>query len=120
MKDFSTYGLENFENNAYPGYDLRPGMMDRGRDAAAKKTVGELLSEPGWEPLKVGDLEQALHLEHMTLLWIRTVRMNGHTQTQGRFTPRSGHGTYILYSGCHQLSGRRGRIGFPPACQSEP
>ena len=43
-KDFSTYGLENSENNAYPGCDVRPGMLDRGRDAAATKTVGELIS----------------------------------------------------------------------------
>jgi predicted dinucleotide-binding enzyme len=25
----------------------------------------------------VGGLEQALHLEHMTLLWVRMVRVNG-------------------------------------------
>ena len=27
----------------------------------------------------VGGLEQALHLEHMTLLWVRMVRVNGHS-----------------------------------------
>jgi predicted dinucleotide-binding enzyme len=27
----------------------------------------------------VGGLEQALHLEHMTLLWVRMVRAKGHS-----------------------------------------
>ena len=38
---------------------------------------GYLIAQLGWEPLDVGGLEQALHLEHMTLLWIRMVRING-------------------------------------------
>ena len=29
------------------------------------------------EPLDVGGVEQALHLEHMTLLWVRYVRAGG-------------------------------------------
>ncbi len=52
-------------------------MMFCGDDAAAKKTVGELIAQLGWEPVDVGGLEQALHLEHMTLLWVRMVRVNG-------------------------------------------
>jgi predicted dinucleotide-binding enzyme len=39
--------------------------------------VGELIAQLGWEPLDVGGLEQALHLEHMTLLWVRMVRVGG-------------------------------------------
>jgi len=35
--------------------------------------------ELGWEPLDVGGLEQALHLEPMTLLWVRMVRVSGHS-----------------------------------------
>jgi 8-hydroxy-5-deazaflavin:NADPH oxidoreductase len=42
-----------------------------------RKTVGALIAELGWDPLDVGGLEQALHLEHMTLLWVRMVRVNG-------------------------------------------
>jgi len=38
-----------------------------------------LIGELGWDPLDVGGLEQALHLEHMTLLWVRMVRVNGAT-----------------------------------------
>jgi hypothetical protein len=39
--------------------------------------VARLIVQLGWEPLDVGGLLQALHLEHMTLLWIRMVRMGG-------------------------------------------
>jgi predicted dinucleotide-binding enzyme len=79
VKAFAIYGLENFENSAYPGYNVKPVMMYWGHDAAAKKTVNELIAQLGWEPLDVGGLEQALHLEHMTLLWVRMVRVNGHS-----------------------------------------
>jgi hypothetical protein len=77
VKAFSIYGFENFEDNAYPTYPVRPAMMFCGDDAAAKKTVGELIAQLGWEPLDVGGIEQALHLEHMTLLWVRMVRVGG-------------------------------------------
>lgn len=78
VKAFTVYGFENFENNAYPGYgDLRPAMLFCGDDAAAKATVGGLIAALGWEPVDVGGLAQALHLEHMTLLWIRMVRVHG-------------------------------------------
>lgn len=79
VKAFTVYGFENFENNSFPGYNVKPAMFYCGNDAAAKKTVGELIAQLGWEPLDTGGLEQALHLEHMTLLWIRMVRMHGHS-----------------------------------------
>jgi len=79
VKAFTIYGFENFENTAYPGYNVKPLMMYCGQDAAAKKTVNELIAQLGWEPLDVGGLEQALHLEHMTLLWVRMVRVNGYS-----------------------------------------
>ncbi len=78
VKAFTIYGFENFENNAYPAYNVKPVMLYCGQDAAARKTVGELIAQLGWEPVDVGGLEQALHLEHMTLLWIRMVRVNGY------------------------------------------
>jgi predicted dinucleotide-binding enzyme len=77
VKAFSIYGFENLENNAYPAHDLEPVMMFCGRDVAAKEVVGRLIAQLGWEPLDVGGLEQALHLEHMTLLWVRMVRVHG-------------------------------------------
>jgi hypothetical protein len=77
VKAFSIYGFENFEDNAHPAFGGRPAMLFCGRDAAAKQTVGTLIAQLGWEPVDVGGLEQALHLEHMTLLWIRMVRVDG-------------------------------------------
>jgi len=77
VKAFSIYGFENFENNAYPVFNVKPAMMFCGNDAAAKAVAAGLIAELGWEPLDVGGLEQALHLEHMTLLWVRMVRMGG-------------------------------------------
>ncbi len=79
VKAFTIYGFENFENNAYPAYNVKPMMLYCGQDAAARTTVGELIAQLGWEPVDVGGLEQALHLEHMTLLWIRMVRVNGYS-----------------------------------------
>jgi len=79
VKAFTIYGFENLESNTYPAYNVNPVMMYCGNDASAKKTVGALIAELGWEPLDVGGLEQALHLEHMTLLWVRMVRVNGVT-----------------------------------------
>jgi hypothetical protein len=79
VKAFSIYGFENFEDNRYPAYSVKPAMMFCGDDAAAKQTVRELIAQLGWEPLDVGGLEQALHLEHMTLLWVRMVRVGGAT-----------------------------------------
>jgi hypothetical protein len=77
VKAFSIYGFENFEDSRYPAYDVKPAMLFCGNDAGAKATVGTLIAQLGFEPLDVGGLEQALHLEHMTLLWVRMVRMGG-------------------------------------------
>jgi len=79
VKAFNIYGFENFEDSAYPGYNVKPVMLYCGRDAAAKATVATLIEHLGWQPLDVGGLEQALHLEHMTLLWVRMVRVDGHS-----------------------------------------
>jgi len=75
VKAFTIYGYENFENSAYPGYGVKPAMFFCGDHAAAKAMAADLIGQLGWEPLDVGGLEQALHLEHMTLLWVRMVRM---------------------------------------------
>lgn len=77
VKAFTIYGYENFEDARYPGYGVAPAMLFCGDDAAAKATVGELIRALGWEPVDVGGLVQALHLEHMTLLWVRMVRVHG-------------------------------------------
>lgn len=79
VKAFTIYGFENLENSSYPSYDVEPMMMYCGNDLGAKKVVGELIAQLGWQPLDVGGLDQALHMEHMTLLWMRMVRANGHS-----------------------------------------
>lgn len=79
VKAFTVYGYENLEDHAYPGHGVRPVMPYCGDDAAAKATVAGLIGALDWEPLDVGGLKQALHLEHMTLLWVRLVRVLGHT-----------------------------------------
>jgi hypothetical protein len=79
VKAFTIYGFENLENPVYPGYQVKPTMLFCGDDAAAKESVGKLIADCGFEPLDVGGLVQALHLEHMTLLWVRMVRAGGHS-----------------------------------------
>jgi predicted dinucleotide-binding enzyme len=79
VKAFTIYGFENFEDSSYPNDTVKPVMMYCGEDPTAKERVGQLILQLGWDPLDVGGLEQALHLEHMTLLWIRMVRVNGHS-----------------------------------------
>ncbi len=62
VKAFTIHGFENFENSAYPGYNLKPIMICCDDDTAAKDATGELVARLDWEPLDVGGLEQALHL----------------------------------------------------------
>lgn len=78
VKAFNIYGFENFVDNAFPAYNVMPLMLMAGDDKAAKQIVGGLLSEMNYFPKDTGSLSQALHLEHMTLLWVKMVRMNGH------------------------------------------
>lgn len=77
VKAFSIYGFENLDAAARPAHPLTPVMMFCGNDVAAKTTVSGLITALGWDALDVGGLDQALALEHMTLLWIRMVRLNG-------------------------------------------
>ncbi|MEL6354065.1 MAG: NADPH-dependent F420 reductase [Cyanobacteria bacterium J06627_28] len=82
VKAFTIYGFENFENTHYPGYTvngepLKPAMLIASDDATAKSVVGQLCEELGWETIDTGPLSMSLHLEHMTLLWIKMARVQG-------------------------------------------
>jgi 8-hydroxy-5-deazaflavin:NADPH oxidoreductase len=78
VKAFTIYGFENFQSSSYPRYDqLKPAMLIAGDDPAAKQTVGKIAEQLGWRVVDVGPLASALHLEHMTLLWIKMARMQG-------------------------------------------
>jgi predicted dinucleotide-binding enzyme len=78
VKAFTIYGFENLEDPVFPG-GMRPAMFLAGDDAGAKATVSGLCDALGFDPLDVGGVAQALHLEHMTLLWVRMVRGGGHS-----------------------------------------
>jgi predicted dinucleotide-binding enzyme len=78
VKAFTIYGYENFADPAYPGAGaVKPAMLIAGDDAAAKRVVYDLCAAAGWEPVDVGPLSASLHLEHMTLLWIKMARVQG-------------------------------------------
>lgn len=77
VKAFSVYGAENLEDPGVPAGSPPPMMPLCGDEPAAKAAVSALISACGFAPLDVGGLEQALHLEHMTLLWVRMVRAGG-------------------------------------------
>ncbi|MEG1616989.1 MAG: NADPH-dependent F420 reductase [Bacteroidales bacterium] len=78
VKSFTIYGFENLIDPEFPAYNVRPVMMIAGNDLQAKEEVRLLNDAMGFETLDTGTLDQALHLEHMTLLWVKMVRMNGH------------------------------------------
>lgn len=78
VKAFTIYGFENFADNAFPNYNVKPVMLLAGNDEKAKKEVSMIVSDMGFSPKDTGALNQSLHLEHMTLLWVKMVRLNGH------------------------------------------
>lgn len=78
VKGFSVYGVEVLADPRALGGAPAPMMPLAGDDRAAVALVARLAADMGWEPLAVGPLSQALHLEHMTLLWVRMVRGDGH------------------------------------------
>ncbi|WP_420399785.1 NADPH-dependent F420 reductase [Flagellimonas sp.] len=78
IKAYTIYGFENLENSRFPDYDLKPVMLIASDYPKSKELVASLNADLGFETLDVGDLSQSLHLEHMTLLWVKMVRVNGH------------------------------------------
>ncbi len=78
IKAFTIYGFENFQNSSFPKYNVNPVMMIAGNDPESKVTFEPLVNDLGFEMLDTGKLDQALHLEHMTLLWVKMVRRDGH------------------------------------------
>ncbi|WP_020530341.1 NADPH-dependent F420 reductase [Flexithrix dorotheae] len=78
VKSNTIYGFENLENSKFPNYNVKPVMMIAGNDQDPKEQVSLINTDLGFETLDVGDLSQSLHLEHMTLLWVKMVRANGH------------------------------------------
>ena len=76
VKAFTIYGYENFEDSNYVGG--KPSLLYCGNDTAAKQVVSKIVEDVGFEPVDCGGLDSALHLEHITLLWIKMVRVQKH------------------------------------------
>jgi len=77
VKAFTIYGFENFMDSSYPKINEKPVMLVCGNFDEAKKQASLLIEDLGFFAKDTGDLAQALHLEHMTLLWVKMVRVNG-------------------------------------------
>ena len=78
VKSYTIYGYENLANATFPNTIVKPAMLIAGNDLESKRLVGSLNEDLGFETVDTGDLSQSLHLEHMTLLWVKMVRANGH------------------------------------------
>ena len=78
VKAYTIYGYENLVNTKFKGYDIKPAMLIAGNDVHSKSKVRSLNDDLQFETIDVGNLSQSLHLEHMTLLWVKMVRVNGH------------------------------------------
>jgi len=68
VKGLSTTGSANMENPRYGDQDI--SMFICGEDAGAKKTVGRLMEDLGFEVVDCGPLAAARQLEHLALLWV--------------------------------------------------
>jgi 8-hydroxy-5-deazaflavin:NADPH oxidoreductase len=77
VKAFSVYGAETLADPHGMTAALAPMMPVCGDDEASVGRVAAIAEAMGWDALPVGGLAQALHLEHMTLLWVRMVRAGG-------------------------------------------
>jgi len=78
IKAFTIYGFENFKDAKFPNYNVKPVMLIAGNDKDSKLQFQPLVNDLGFQMKDTGSLDQALHLEHMTLLWVKMVRRDGH------------------------------------------
>lgn len=80
IKAFSIYGFENFINNKTTKENAQPVMLIAGNNEKSKTELSQLIEPFGFFTKDTGPLSQALHLEHMTLLWIKMARGKASTQ----------------------------------------
>lgn len=69
----SAHGIAGGVPSLMPSDKPMRTMPICGEDLDAKQRVGRILAEIDWEPVDVGGAAEAVHLEHMTLLWIKMV-----------------------------------------------
>lgn len=79
VKAFNTYGYENFADASFPEYNAKPAMPIAGNNEKAKLETKQIVEAIGYEAVDTGNLQMSLHLEHLTLLWVKMVRLGGHT-----------------------------------------
>lgn len=68
VKAFNTVGYARMVKPSLPGGP--PDMFICGNDAAAKRTVTELLTQLGWPAIDIGGIEGARVLEPLCILWV--------------------------------------------------
>ena len=68
VKAFNTTGWQNMADPVYGSQGL--SMLLCGDDAEAKRVVAGLAGQLGFEPVDVGPLRSARHLEALAMLWI--------------------------------------------------
>lgn len=67
VKAFNSVGSAHMVNPQFAGG--KPTMFICGNDDAAKKTVGEILDQFGWETADMGAVEAARAIEPLCMLW---------------------------------------------------
>ena len=67
VKAFNSVGAGRMVNPQFN--DGKPTMFICGNDEPARKTVGEILSQFGWETADMGKAEAARAIEPLCMLW---------------------------------------------------
>jgi len=75
VKAFNTFGAE-FHADAKLGA-TKADLYLAGDDADAKRALSELAATMGFEPVDVGPLRNARHLESLAILWIHLASVGG-------------------------------------------
>jgi 8-hydroxy-5-deazaflavin:NADPH oxidoreductase len=75
VRSFNAQGAENLANPVYGG--IAASNFYCGDDAEAKRTVAQLITDVGFEPIDAGPLAASRQLEPLMLLWIGCSRMLG-------------------------------------------
>jgi len=75
VKAFNTFGAEFHENAKLD--TTRADLYLAGDDADAKRDVSELAKRLGFDPVDVGPLRNARHLESLAILWIHMATVGG-------------------------------------------
>jgi 8-hydroxy-5-deazaflavin:NADPH oxidoreductase len=75
VKSFNAQGAENLRDPIYGG--VKASNFYCGDDAAARKAVGQLVEDVGFEAIDAGPLASARLLEPLMLLWVAASRALG-------------------------------------------